>query len=209
MLMLSIVFQAFLVLLLADFVAGIVHWAQDAYIRSDTPILGKIGRANTVHHHYPRHFTRFNWWYTSWQTLALAAILILIAWMTGYLCWQVWWFAFLSTNANQIHKFAHMTRKEKGPIISFLQATHLLVTPRHHGIHHVSPKQIRYCPITNLLNPILDKIHFWVGAEWAMFYMFGIIRREDTSVTGTMPQWVKESVNHKKALPFSEELFKN
>jgi phosphatidylglycerol:prolipoprotein diacylglycerol transferase len=39
--------------LAADFVGGFIHWLEDAYVREDTPLIGKIvGRPNTVHHHY-------------------------------------------------------------------------------------------------------------------------------------------------------------
>jgi hypothetical protein len=43
-------FQFVLVLLLADFVAGAVHWSEVAYVREDTPLFGSfIGKANVIH----------------------------------------------------------------------------------------------------------------------------------------------------------------
>ena len=54
-----VLLQIVLVLASADFLAGIVHWLEDAYIREDTPLIGStIGRANVIHHHLPRHMTR-------------------------------------------------------------------------------------------------------------------------------------------------------
>src|SRR6516164_7265958 len=52
--------------LAADFVGGFVHWLEDAYVREDTPVIGKaVARPKIVHHHFPRFMTRFNWWFTS------------------------------------------------------------------------------------------------------------------------------------------------
>ncbi|HTB63826.1 MAG TPA: fatty acid desaturase CarF family protein [Opitutales bacterium] len=181
--------------LAADFVAGFVHWLEDAYAREDTPILGPlVARANIIHHHYPRHFTRLSWWQSSWDLLCLCALLVLAAWATGLLTWEVWLFAMLTTNANQIHKWAHRTRKENGPVISFLQDIHLVQTPRHHALHHTNPKECHYCTTTNLLNPILDGLRFWEGLECLLENLLGIHRRVDTSVPGhgPAPAWLHE-----------------
>ena len=60
----------------AEFVAGVVHWFEDAYVRESTPLIGKfVGRPNTVHHHYPRYMTRHNWWHYCTTTNLLNPIL--------------------------------------------------------------------------------------------------------------------------------------
>jgi ubiquitin-conjugating enzyme E2 variant len=181
--------------LAAEFVAGIVHWFEDAYVREDTPILGKfLARPNIVHHHYPRYMTRNSWWQSSFDLLCLSTALVLIAWCFGFLTWQVWLFAILSANANEIHKWAHRTRKENGPVISFLQDIHLIQTARHHALHHTDPKNSHYCTVTNYLNPVLDGIHFWDGVEWSLERTLGLRRREDTSIRGhgPGPSWLSE-----------------
>lgn len=59
----AIVIQAAGAVLLADFFSGVVHWAEDAYARKDTPIIGKwIGEANLEHHRRPRAFVNRSWW---------------------------------------------------------------------------------------------------------------------------------------------------
>ena len=51
--------QIVLVAALADFIAGVVHWAEDAYFTEETPVIGPLFiRPNIVHHHFPRYFTR-------------------------------------------------------------------------------------------------------------------------------------------------------
>ena len=190
-----ILLQIAFTVLTADFVAGAIHWAEDSYIREDTPVLGKlVAKPNIVHHHYPRYFTRLNWWQSSWDLVILSGALVLGAWALGCLTWRVWLFAILSVNANEIHKWEHRTRKENGRIISFLQDIRLLQTPQHHAIHHTDPKSTHYCTITNVLNPFLEGIHFWQAMETVILYATGIQRREDTSVHGhgPGPAWLKE-----------------
>lgn len=191
--------QALLVILLAEFAAGMVHWFEDAYIREDTPLLGNlVGRPNVIHHHLPRHMTRNNWWQSSWDLLLVSAIIVLIAWALGRLTWHVWLFAAISTNANEFHKWAHRTRRENGRIISFLQGIRLLQTPQHHALHHTNPKNVRYCVVTNALNPVLDRVRFWEALEWLLARTIGLHRRPDTSLPehGPMPAWLNEFRQH-------------
>jgi plasmanylethanolamine desaturase len=179
----------------AEFVTGLVHWLEDAYVREDTPLIGKhVARPNIVHHHYPRFMTRNSWWQTSWDLCCVSVLLILIAWACGVLTWQVWLFAILAANANQMHKWTHRTRAENGRIISFFQNIGLLQTARHHARHHTDPKNSHYCTMTNVLNPVLDKVRFWDGLEWLLARTIGLQRRADTSVRGhgPGPGWLVE-----------------
>jgi hypothetical protein len=179
----------------ADFVAGLVHWLEDAYIREDTPLIGKyVARPNIVHHHYPRYMTRHSWWQASRDLVVVSAVMVIVAWFLGLLTWEAWLFAILSANANEFHKWEHRTRKENGRIISFLQDIRLLQTARHHAKHHTDPKESHYCTITNFLNPVLDGMNFWAGLEWLLAHTIGLKRREDTSVRGhgPGPAWLAE-----------------
>ncbi len=174
--------------LAADFVAGMIHWLEDAYVREDTPILGKhVARPNIVHHHYPRYMVRHTWWQTSFDLILVSTVLLIGAWITGLLSWEVWLFAIVSANANEFHKWEHRSRKENGPIISFLQDIRILQTAKHHARHHTDPKNSHYCTITNFLNPVLDGMNFWNGLEWALAKTVGLNRREDTSIRGHGP----------------------
>ena len=179
----------------AEFAAGVVHWFEDAYVREDTPLLGKhMARPNIVHHHYPRFMTRNNWWQSSWDLCLLSALVVLVAGACGVLTWQVWLFAILSANANQIHKWAHRTKTENGPVITFLQKLSVLQSTQHHARHHTDPKNSHYCTMTNFLNPVLDRIRFWDGVEWLLGKTIGLKRRPDTSVRGhgPGPAWLVE-----------------
>lgn len=192
---LIVLLQIVIVALAADFAGGCVHWLEDAYVREDTPLLGPwLARPNIIHHHYPRYMTRHNWWETSRDLLAVSALVVAGAWCIGCLTWRVWLFAALSANNNEFHKWSHRSRKENGRVISFLQDIRVLQTARHHARHHTDPKNSHYCTITNLLNPVLDKIGFWNGIEWALARGIGLKRREDTSIRGhgPGPEWLAE-----------------
>jgi plasmanylethanolamine desaturase len=187
--------QAFGIILLADFVAGIVHWLEDAYGTENTPIVGpRLIRPNIVHHHFPRFFTRLSWWQSSGDLLCAGALLIAAGWWWGFLSWQLWLFVAISVNANQVHKWAHRTRAENGPFISFLQDIRFLQTPRHHALHHTDPKNTFYCPITDFVNPALERIQFWPRLEWLIARVTGIEHRHDTSNRGQGPgpEWLSD-----------------
>ncbi len=203
---LLILAQIPLVIGLADLAAGFVHWAEDAYGEPDTPVVGPLLiRPNIVHHHYPRFFTRLTWWQSSWDLVLLGTLLILGTWALGLLCWQVWLFVAVSVNANEIHKWSHRTRKENGRIISLLQDLNLLQTPRHHALHHTDPKNTFYCPVTNYVNPLLERVNFWPSLERVVERVTGLKHRPDTSVRGQGPgpEWLSEfgPASAKKASP--------
>ena len=190
---LQILLQALGVILLADFLAGVFHWLEDAYGTEDTPVLGPLMiRANIVHHHYPRFFTKLTWWQSSWDLLLLGALIVGGAAWVGLLTWHVWLFVLLSVNANQVHKWSHQTRAENGPVVSFFQDWRIMLTPRQHALHHTDPKNTYYCPITNLVNPALEAVRFWDCLESVIETLTGATHRQDTSNRGEgpAPAWV-------------------
>lgn len=201
-----VLLETLLTVFCAELIAGMVHWFEDAYVREDTPVVGRLlGRPNVIHHHYPRYMTRNSWWQSSYDLVIFAACIVAAAWIAGMLTWQVWLFAVLSANANEIHKWSHRNRRENGPVISWLQDAGILQTPKHHLIHHKDPKNSHYCIMTNHLNPVLDAIHFWQALEWVLARTVGMERRPDTSLrtAGAAPEWLKEISPRQAAPPAS------
>jgi plasmanylethanolamine desaturase len=179
----SVLLQAASAVLLADFVSGVVHWAEDAYARKDTPIVGKwIGEANIEHHIQPRAFVTRSWWASSWDLALTSTIIVAGAWWLKALTWQVWLFATVSANANQIHKWAHSAPHENGRWVTWLQKFKLIQTQRHHARHHSGKKNSHYCSVTNFLNPLLDELEFWSLLERFNARVFGLKRRADPTV---------------------------
>lgn len=180
--------QAVVIVGLADFVAGIVHWAEDAYFTEDTPVIGPgVIVPNIVHHHLPRYFTRLSWWESSRELVLAGLLMFAVAWPLGLVSWQLLLFIGVSVNANEIHKMAHRTRAENGWLISKLQDWRILQTPQHHGLHHADPKNTFYCPVTNYVNPLLERVQFWDRLEGFIARRTGVTHRHDTAVRGQGP----------------------
>lgn len=161
----SIVIKLFFVTLLSDFVSGFFHWLEDVYAKPGMPIVHQIAVNNELHHTRPRAFLKNNWWQSSWDVAMVSLLIVLSTWWVGILTWPVVLFAVITANANQIHKWSHQNSKEKPAVITLLQKSHLLQTPRHHAKHHSGEKNTHYCVITNVLNPALEKINFWRKLE--------------------------------------------
>ena len=71
----------------------------------------------------------------------------------------------IGVNANEIHKWAHRSRRQNGRLISFFQDVGLLQSAGHHARHHRGSKATHYCVVTNYLNPVLERIRFWAALE--------------------------------------------
>ena len=178
-----VILEVLVTVLIADFISGLFHWLEDAYGREDWPISGcLITRPNILHHHNPRYFTRHSWFHSSWLLVCIGVLVVVAAWLCGLLTWHVWLFVVLGANANQIHKWAHRSPAENGPVITFLQRIRLLQTPRHHAQHHLDPKNSHYCVLTDFLNPILDALRLWDFLEAVIWVAIRVRRRVDTSV---------------------------
>lgn len=154
----------------ADFVSGMVHWAEDAYARvkpkRKLPLINKIAEENDLHHLRPREFLRKGWWASSWDLVLLGLFVLVAAWTCcGHLSSGVLLFVLLSVNANQIHKWTHRNPRENPAWVTWLQRAYLLQTPRHHGRHHQGGKNSHYCVVTNFLNPLLEEVSFWRRLE--------------------------------------------
>ena len=150
------------VVLLADFISGFVHWAEDSYGKETTAVVGPwIVAPNLLHHHDARAFVGKSWIASSWDLLAIGAVIVAGAWLAGALTWHVWLFVLLGANANQIHKWNHMHRSEVPAVARLLRACGLLQSQHHHAAHHRGEKDTRYCVITGVLNPALDALGWW------------------------------------------------
>jgi len=172
------------VVLFADLVSGLVHWAEDSYGAESTPVLGRwIVGPNLLHHRDGRAFVDNSWLESSWDLLAVGLLALEAAWWTGLLTWHVWLFVVLGINANQIHKWNHMPRSAVPPPVRWLRACGLLQSPRHHAGHHGGEKNTRYCVITGALNPALDALGWWRLLERLLEPLLGTPRSSRRSLS--------------------------
>lgn len=180
MVVLRIIIEAVITILAVDLVSGLVHWMEDTFWDEHTPVFGKwLVKPNVIHHVQPNAFTVNNWWQSSWDLLLASALIVVVAWVTGHLTWHVWLFSFIGANANQLHKYAHMSSSRSPWVVRTLQKAKILQTAKHHALHHTGDKNMAYCVVTPYLNPVLDRIGFWRGLEAITVPLFGAPRRDD------------------------------
>lgn len=151
----------------ADFMSGFFHWIEDRYLRDHWPIIGKyVAQPNSLHHSEPTAFLAGSYWHRNYTSIIPAAVLAAVAAYCGAPAWLVLSFVFL-TQANEIHCWGH--RKGKLPaVIVLAQETGIIQSTKHHSLHHKSPHEVRYCVMTNWLNPWLDALGFWTAMEKAL-----------------------------------------
>ncbi len=167
----------------ADFLSGFFHWLEDAYGQEHWPITGKsITKPNILHHHEPAYFTRHSWLKSADLLLVIGAVVLLVAWLLNNLTWEVLLVVAIGANANEIHKWAHRTRRENGRLISFLQDVGVLQSRSHHARHHRAHKDTHYCVVTNYLNPLLEAAGLRPFLERLILFVLGVERRPDPSV---------------------------
>ncbi|CAN5804231.1 hypothetical protein BH09VER1_BH09VER1_49720 [soil metagenome] len=175
--------QAGLIFLLVDFVSGFVHWIEDSYFSENTPVIGPLVVApNILHHRSPRHFIKGNFWQRNDTTILPCGAILALGTLAGGFHWQLLLFCLALSLSNELHCWAHRSPQENGRVIAFLHKRGWIQTPAHHAVHHTDPKNRAYCTLTNLLNPVLDRLEIWRRLELAIRAVFGIATRPDPTV---------------------------
>ncbi len=170
-----------LVVLVADFFSGALHWLEDSYGNPDWRIIGAlITTPNILHHQRPAAFTKHSWLKSADVLIFLGAVIIVAAWASGMLTWQVLLLVAIGVNGNEIHKWNHLPKNKRSQFVVALQKLRLLQTSEHHAKHHALSKDTNYCVITNVMNPVLDAVQFWRRLEWTIQRLFGVSKRSTT-----------------------------
>lgn len=163
---------ALLMLLAADLVSGVVHWACDTWGDESTPLLGpNIIRSFREHHTDPLGITRHSFVEANGGP-ALGALPILVVgllWASPASVALLWLAAFLFVT-NVIHGWAHGGAPRP---IRWLQRAGLVLSPRHHAVHHRYPHDKHYCITVGWINPLLDRVQFWERLERAITWGTG------------------------------------
>ncbi|MFA9412102.1 MAG: fatty acid desaturase CarF family protein [Deltaproteobacteria bacterium] len=156
-----------------DLLSGVVHWACDRFGDAATPVLGPLLiRAFRDHHVDPKQMVEHDWVETNgepcfFSTLALVMLACLAPSVQSGLgaaaVTIVWTMAAVGSWANQVHKWAHMSRAPR--LARILQRAGLALRPEEHACHHRAPHDSGYCISTGWMNPLLDRIGLWPWLE--------------------------------------------
>lgn len=167
-----LVFKILLVILLADFFTGFVHFVLDQYGNPEKKILQNAVLINLAHHANPRKMVSRGYWYLTKDSYKIGAVIFLISLIFGF-HWEILLFVLIGANTNIIHKWSHQTSRENPWLVRMLQKLYILQTRKQHGYHHRRPYETHFCILTNLLNPILEIIRFWPFLI-SVFSFFGL-----------------------------------
>ena len=124
-------------------------------------------------------FVRNSWFHSSRDLLYACVVLLAVCWLVDFLTWHVLLAIFLMVNANQIHKWSHLSAAKIPALVTILQKLRILQSPRHHLNHHKGDKNTHYCVITDFTNPVLDKLGFWRWLESLLVLFLKTPRRAD------------------------------
>lgn len=159
--------------LLADLVAGLVHWLADRHFDPGTPVIGPLLIAPfRAHHDDPLSITRHDLFEVLGNnaliTLPVTAALLLVPppvdsalGVFAVALALVGTLAAVATNL--FHAWAHAPRPPR--IARWLQRHRLVLTPRQHARHHRGLHDQAYCVTSGWLNPLLDRTRFFARLD--------------------------------------------
>jgi sterol desaturase/sphingolipid hydroxylase (fatty acid hydroxylase superfamily) len=150
--------------LLADFLSGLFHWWEDRIGYETTPFLGtRVVVWNRIHHRNPDASLKGGFWYRNRDPI-LGVIFISIVWIILAGPSLIWFAATIGGMvSNEVHFFTHHPLSNKALVVA--QEIGILQSPKHHSRHHSRAQDVRYCVLTNFLNPVLDAVGFWTRLE--------------------------------------------
>ena len=158
--------------LLADFVAGAVHWIADRHFDPETPGIGPmLIEPFRAHHHDPLSITRHDFF----EVLGNSALVSIPA--TVSLFWAPAPRGILghfgvalavsgllaAVLTNLFHAWAHAPCPPRAA--RWLQARGLVLTPARHARHHRGAHDRAYCVTSGWLNPLLDRTRFFARID--------------------------------------------
>jgi hypothetical protein len=170
--------------LLADFLAGSVHWIADQFFDPETPVLGPMLIAPFRDHHEDAlAITRHDFFEVSGNnalvTIPLVVLIAVRPTAVGFLPQLLIVLGASLTLAlfvtNQFHSWAHSPSPPR--LVRRLHAWGLILTPKRHARHHHNDHDRAYCVTSGWLNPLLDRIRFFERAGHIVDASLGRRRR--------------------------------
>jgi ubiquitin-conjugating enzyme E2 variant len=142
---------------LADLWSGIFHAVGDSKTLGNSKLVKIIVSNNESHHEKPlaivdQDFVPRN--ITSW----IGTLLIAIPWFWFFgPSWVLAGMIAGGLMVSEVHRWAHAPSKTPN-WAKYVQRTGLFQSPKHHSLHHRPPHSVRFCLLTDYVNPILDRM---------------------------------------------------
>lgn len=150
---------------LADAIAGTVHWIADRFFHPETPLIGAVLIAPFRDHHDDAlGITRHDLFEVSGNNaLVTLPVVVALAWVPvptealGHFLVATGASLTLALFAtNFFHRWAHAPSPPR--LARLLQDWGLILTPERHALHHRHDHDRAYCVTSGWLNPLLDRI---------------------------------------------------
>ncbi|MBN8220392.1 MAG: fatty acid desaturase family protein [Spirochaetes bacterium] len=174
---LQLILYALFAYITADFVSGLVHFLADNFGNPETPVFGKLFIYSFREHHVdPKAITRHSFIETNGANCLVSLPgLIYFYYASGPVVDYTFRFYFLIFYlsifmTNQIHKWSHMDFPPS--FVVWLQRLHVILPPRHHGVHHTPPFDKYYCITSGWLNAPLSSLHFFQALKKVLTWNF-------------------------------------
>ncbi|HSI06071.1 MAG TPA: fatty acid desaturase CarF family protein [Myxococcota bacterium] len=169
-------------LLAADMFSGLVHWAADNWGDPSWPILGPgFIQPFRNHHVDPKDITRHDFVELNGNNCIVS---IPVFFAAGYasdimgpeiglftsvfaLGVALWVFG-----TNQFHAWAHADTPPR--LVRLLQRTGLLLSPKHHDVHHVAPHARHYCITNGWMDRPMQWLRLFPMIEWTVSRLSGV-----------------------------------
>lgn len=149
--------------LLADFLSGVFHWWEDRVGSTTMPLIGPaIVVPNREHHKNP--IPGGSRWHNRLVVAAVATPLAIGLGVVFGLNWILAGMVLGAVFVNDVHCWAHEPTKAPRAV-QMLQEAGLFQSPQQHAQHHRGAHDRRYCILTDMLNPWLDAVAFWLALE--------------------------------------------
>ncbi len=158
--------------LLADLLAGSVHWIADRFFQRDTPVLGAMLIAPFRDHHEDAlGITRHDFYEVSGNNALVTIPVVLFVTalppatdpLSRFLLSlgaSTTLFLFMT---NQFHSWAHSLSPPRGVV--WLHSTGIILTPKRHSRHHRGDHDQSYCVTSGWMNPVLDRLRIFARLE--------------------------------------------
>ena len=160
--------------LLADFITGLIHWFEDKCLNDNSKykFIQAVTNDNILHHKKPTALCELTIWKNIDTSVVIAWPLAVVLYLAGaphIISLAV----FFASFGNLVHMWAHQRRAKVPYLVQLAQGIGLMGSQEHHfGHHYINGRvvtkgeaKIRYCVMTDWLNPFLDYIGFFDKLE--------------------------------------------
>lgn len=172
----GVIFTIIICWFLADWLTGIIHWWEDRYLTLNSKgFLKSLAQDNINHHNDPELMGKSTWWENMNTSAPYAWVLVAVVYFLGAPM-IVWLTFFFASFGNLVHRFAHVPKNKIPKPVRYLQKWGIFISTKHHNQHHRYRGKVidkedtfeKYCPMTNLMNPILDYFKFFPRLEYLL-----------------------------------------